>query len=93
MKQTFELEQEVIDAEEAKQILGSKAFAQIDGFVNEWVIAKVKEHVQDPSALQEVAMFAKAHEQYRGWFENIMETGKIASFELETIRDEEEILS
>lgn len=89
MKHSFELEQEVIDAEEARMILDSKAFAQIDGFVNEWVIANIKQHCQDKEALQEIALFAKAHEQYRGWFENIMETGKIATFELENIREEE----
>lgn len=82
-----ELEQQVIDGNEAENILRSTAFKKIDEFVSEWAISSMKEHCQDPEALQQVSYFLKAHDQYREWFQTVADSGKMAKIELSNLRD------
>lgn len=87
MANEIELEQQVIDGEEAKQILESKTFKALDEMMTDFVRSKLVEHCQEPEQLQQIAYRLVAHEQYREWFQTISDTGKIAVMELSEIRD------
>lgn len=87
MATVIELQQQVIEGEEARQLLQSGTMRKLDDYVREWAMTKLIEHCQDPEALQQVAYRVRAHNDHLSWIQEIADTGKIASMELDNGRD------
>ncbi len=81
-----ELVDAVAQAEEAKQILNSRAWRNAEENIQNFALEKMVEHHQDPEALKEVAYALFIHKKYREVFEVAIETGTLAAVDLEIVR-------